>query len=176
MDELSDAAILERARSLANEAVHMVALQRRRLQSEEPEDRAFIFRRWADFQFLIISLRRLRLAGVLAARPKSSRAVIKKAIRKFDDALPDRLRTMRNVGEHIDEYAIEKGRDRRVSRRQLQVGTFDDATFEWLGGNLNADDALVAAEALYSAIKDARSAENKASKPGRDLGARIPSH
>jgi hypothetical protein len=28
---------------------------------------------------------------------------------------------MRNVGEHIDEYAIEEGRDRNVSRLALQT-------------------------------------------------------
>lgn len=97
MDEPSDAATAERAPSLADEAVHMVALQRRRLQSDEPEDETFIFRRWADFQFLIISLRRLRLAALLAARPETNRAVIEKAISEFDEALPD-LQTMRNVG------------------------------------------------------------------------------
>lgn len=154
MDKPSDGATLERAHSLANEAIHMVALQRRRLQSDAPEDEAFIFRRWADFQFLIVSLRRLRRAGVLATKPEASRPTIKRAIGAFDEALPH-LHKMRNVGEHVDEYAIEKGHDRSVSRRALQVGRFDSTTLEWLGGDLNADDALVAAESLYRAIKDA---------------------
>lgn len=152
MDEPSDAATAERARSFADEAVHMVALQRRRLQSNEPEDETFIFRRWADFQFLIIGLRRLRLAALLAARPETNRAVIEKAISEFDEALPD-LPTMRNVGEHIDEYAIEKGRDRNVDRRALQAGSFGKVTLDWLGGRLDADAALAAAEALHRAIK-----------------------
>ncbi|MGC1165837.1 MAG: hypothetical protein WA862_07010 [Solirubrobacterales bacterium] len=157
MDQPSDAATLERAHSLANEAVHMVALQRRRLQSEEPEDQAFIFRRWADFQFLVISLRRLRLAGLLAAKHEVSRAAIRSAIREFDESLPD-LQKMRNVGEHIDDYAFEGGRDRSVDRRALQVGSFDSTTLEWLGERLNVDEALAAAENLYRAIKDALSA------------------
>lgn len=152
MDEPSDAATAERARSLADEAVHMVALQRRRLQSDEPEDETFMFRRWADFQFLIISLRRLRLAALLAERPETNRAVIEKAISEFDEALPD-LQTMRNVGEHIDEYAIEKGRDRNVDRRALQAGSLGKVTLDWLGVRLDADAALAAAEALHRAIK-----------------------
>lgn len=102
--------MIERAHSLANEAVHMVALQHRRLQSNEPEDETFIFRRWADFQFLIVSLRRLRLTALLAARSEANRAAIESAISEFDEALPD-LRKMRNVGEHLDEYAIEDGRE-----------------------------------------------------------------
>jgi hypothetical protein len=163
MDTPSDAAIVEWAHSLANEAIHMVALQRRRLQSEEPEDETFVFRRWADFQFFIVSLRRLRQAAHLAARPKASRAAIESAISEFDAAMPDRekkrnvIQKMRNVGEHIDEYAVERGRDRSVGRRTLQVGTFDATTLEWLGERLDADDALVAAERLFEAIKDARS-------------------
>jgi hypothetical protein len=152
MDEPSDAATAERARSLANEAVHMVALQRRRLQSDEPKDETFIFRRWADFQFLIVSLRRLRLAALLAARPETNRAAIEKAISEFDEALPN-LQKMRNVGEHIDEYAIEKGRDRSVDRRALQAGSFGKVTLDWLGGRLDADAALATAEALHRAIK-----------------------
>ena len=154
MDTPSETANIDRAHSLANEAVHMVALQRRRLQSEEPEDEAFVMRRWADFQFFIVSLRRLRQAALLAARPKASRARIKSAISEFDEALPG-LRKMRNVGEHVDEYAVERGRDRSVGRQALQVGTFDATTLEWLGERLDADDALAAAERLYDAIKDA---------------------
>ncbi len=130
----------------------MVALQRRRLQSNEPEDETFIFRRWADFQFLIVSLRRLRLAALLATSSETNRVAIESAIGEFDEALPD-LRKMRNVGEHIDEYAIEEGRDRSVSRLALQAGSFDTVTLDWLGGRLDADEALVAAEALHGAIK-----------------------
>lgn len=152
----SVATTIERAHSLANEAIHMVALQRRRLQSEEPEDETFVFRRWADFQFFIVSLRRLRQAALLAARPRASKTAIESAISQFDESLPG-LWEMRNVGEHVDEYAVERGRDRNVSRRTLQVGTFDTTTLKWLGERLDADDALAAAERLYGAIKDARS-------------------
>lgn len=60
-DEI-DAAALERAKSLANWACYTIALQRRRLQSGEPEDETFIFRWWADLEFLVVTLRRLRRA------------------------------------------------------------------------------------------------------------------
>jgi hypothetical protein len=46
----SHAATYERARRLANLAVWTVALQKRRLKTNEPEDAEFLFRRWADFQ------------------------------------------------------------------------------------------------------------------------------
>lgn len=156
MDTPSDAATIERAHNLASEAIHMVVLQRRRLQSAKSEDETFILRPWADFQFFIVSLRRLRQAALLAARPSASKAAIESAISEFDESLPG-LRKMRNVGEHVDEYAVERGRDRSVSRRALQGGTFNATTLEWLGERLDTDEALAVAERLYGAIKDARS-------------------
>jgi len=42
-----------------------------------------------------------------------------------------------------------------VSRLALQAGSFDNVALDWLGGRLDADEALVAAEALHSAIKAA---------------------
>ncbi len=89
MDTPSPAATIERAHSLANEAIHMVALQRRRLQSEEPEDEIFVFRRWADFQFFIVSLRRLRQAALLAAHLKATETAIEDAIRESMKPCPD---------------------------------------------------------------------------------------
>jgi hypothetical protein len=148
----SEAASIERARSLANEAMHMVSLQRRRIRSQEPEDETFAFRWWTDFQFLVISLWRLRSAAVLAIRSHSAPSPLKTALGAFDQALPD-LRRMRNVGEHADEYALDRGRDRAVDRRHLQAGAFDGTTFLWLRGRLNLDQALVAAENLYRAIR-----------------------
>jgi hypothetical protein len=152
--EPTDAAIIERAQSFANEAMHTIVLQRRRLHSEEPEDATFVFRYWADLQFLITSLRRLRRAAELAAKPERYRRRIKLAIQVFDDELPD-LRKMRNVGEHLDEYAVDRGLNRRIDRRDLQAGNWDGTTFEWLGGALNIEEAVAAAERLYEAVRDA---------------------
>lgn len=132
----------------------MVALQHRRVGSTEPEDEAFTFRWWGDLQFLIISLGRLRTAAKLAAKPALSRDAMKTAISVFDAAVPD-LQRMRNVGEHFDQYAVEAGHDRSVSRRYLQAGAFDGTTLLWLSGSLSIDDALVASEQLYAALKEA---------------------
>lgn len=62
---------------------------------------------------------------------------------------------MRNVGEHIDAFAIDKGQDRTVSRLQLQVGQMDERTIHWLGEQLDSDVALVAAQKLFDAIRAA---------------------
>lgn len=149
-----DAAILERAKSLCNRAVFTIALQRRRLRSVEPEDDTFIFRKWADFEFLIVALRRLRRAAGLAARPSHLRPAIEAATAEFDAALPG-LVTMRDVGEHIDDYALKAPtrHHRNVIPGQLQVGSLDETVFDWLGHQLDTDVALAAAEKLFSAVR-----------------------
>jgi hypothetical protein len=45
-----DGAILEQARSFANEAMSAVALPRRRIRSSESEEEAFVSRIWTDLQ------------------------------------------------------------------------------------------------------------------------------
>jgi hypothetical protein len=151
-----DAAILERAKSLSNRACFTVALQRRRLRSTEPEDNTFIFRWWADLVFLVVALRRLRRAAQLATRISNTRAAaaVIAALTDFDATLPG-LATMRNVGEHIDDYALnaQKRHHHDVNSGQLQVGSWDGTVFDWLGHQLDIDVALAAAEKLFYAVK-----------------------
>jgi hypothetical protein len=144
---------LERARSLANEAMFTVSLQCRRIRSKEPEDDVFVMRWWADLQFLIVALRRLRRAAELAIRVEPVKDVLSLALRTFDDALPQ-LAIMRKVGEHIDDYALDssKRRHKNVGRGLLQVGSWDGDTYHWLGKSLNIDAAHEAAYRLFSAI------------------------
>ena len=151
----SDGAILERAKSLCNDACFTVALQHRRLRTTEPEDEIFVFRWWADLQFLIVALRRLRRSAQLAARVPSVSEKLKIAIREFDKTLPN-LAKMRNVGEHIDDYALDSPKRHHpdVNRRQLQVGAWDGKIFSWVG-DLDIDVALGAAEELFEAVKQA---------------------
>lgn len=119
---LSDTAMIERAWSLMNESMRAIDLQRRRLRSSEPEDADFIFRWWVDLQFLIVALRRLRRSAELATRVSTAKSIIADAIEQFDRELP-MLQKMRNVGEHIDDYAVdsEKRRHKDVERFSLQV-------------------------------------------------------
>ncbi len=144
----SEAAILERMLSLCNEACFTVALQRRRLRTVEPEDAKFVFRWWADLQFLIVALRRLRRSAALGVRIPSVSERVTRAIDAFDKMLPD-LAKMRNIGEHVDDYAVDapKRRYADVDRKQLQVGTWDGTVYRWIG-ELNVDVAHEAAEQL----------------------------
>jgi hypothetical protein len=129
-----------------------VALQRRRLNSTEPEDKEFVFRTWADFQFLIVALNRLRRAARLAARLPALTSSVGVALSDFDADLPW-LKTLRNIAEHIDDYAIERGRNRNIDRRALEVSTTDGETWTWLDCEVNVKQAFEASARLFEAIK-----------------------
>jgi hypothetical protein len=146
---------LERARSLTNEACFTVALQHRRLLSEEPEDRVFIMRRWADFHFLIVALQRLRRAAMAARNIPDIRGVeVANALAEFDSKLPQ-IKVMRDMAEHIDDYSLDRGRMKSISRKQLQVGMMNGRKVYWLDEEVDLDLALRAAEGLTLAVRKA---------------------
>ena len=141
---------LEMARGLALDAVLSVDLQKRRVYDETP-DPFYAGRWWADVQFLIIALRRLRLAAEFGAKADSS---IKRAVKDFRKNIPD-LDRFRNVGEHMDHYAAGFGKDQTVDRRQVLEGSLDVPVYRWLDRELNIDHARDEAEKLWIAVSDA---------------------
>jgi hypothetical protein len=153
------AATYERARRRANIAVWTIHLQCRRLTSAEPEDGEFLFRKWADFDFLVVALSRLRRAAALATRVPEVAPRLTPALARFDSALPF-LKTMRDVAEHFDDYAVDRGRKSEIHRTELEVSgmSMDGTTLEWLGGSLNIEEASAASDNLFAQIKEAASA------------------
>ena len=164
----TDAQTLGRAARLAGNAIFAVRLQLARLRksridptSDEVDDA--ILRRWADSEFLIIALWRLRTVAQIAASVGAAKEIIGGAITKFDQQLPD-LQTMRHVSQHLDDYATDHPRRRQrmpgsavlIGRRLLEVAGLGDEEFQWLRGRLNFADAEAAANALYSAILKTR--------------------
>jgi len=81
-------ATYERSRRLANFALWSIDLQCRRLGLPEPGDHDFVFRKLADWDFLIIALTRLRRAALLASTIQETKQIITTAILNFDNALP----------------------------------------------------------------------------------------
>lgn len=149
---------IERALRFASESMRGIDLQVRRIRSSEPEDEEWIFRIWMDFQLLVVLLWRLRLA----ARMVHSDELIA-AVDAFDREIPD-LRLMRNVAQHLDEYADDSPKRRhnladgskRVGRRHLEVPRWSGDQFEWLGGKINVSHARTAAARLFVAIRNQR--------------------
>lgn len=151
----SEGAILERSFSFCNEAMHTISLQVRRLQSTEPEDSQFIFRKWADLRFLILSLDRLYKSSGIALNVKSISNDVKKARDEFQKSMPF-LKNLRDVGEHFDSYSMDNGRLKNISRGDLQVGTWkrDGTWFNWLGEEINVIECENAAIILFQRILD----------------------
>jgi len=143
----------ERARRLANFWMWTIRLQCRRIQSGESEDKEFLFRKWADFDFLIVALSRLRRTAVLATSAHTIEPQIKKAIEEFDLTLPD-LKTMRDTAEHIDDYATDSGRKKEISRKMLEGSKLSATKLEWLGVELDTVVAMSASEKLFKAIQE----------------------
>ena len=158
----TDLQTLERSVRFAREAVRGVELQLRRVRGVEPEDDEWLFRVWTDIQFLITALWQLRLAARLAASTDLAADVATRALNRFDDRLPD-LATMRHVAQHLDAYAVDdpNRRQRRpngvalVGRRSLEVGSWSDERFIWLGGSLDVGAAETESRLLYSALRTA---------------------
>jgi len=67
------------------------------------------------------------------------------------------LKRMRDIAEHIDEYAVDAPRrhDNNVDRMMLGRGEWDGTTFHWLDVQLNIDVARSAAEQLLADLKPA---------------------
>ncbi|WP_157746184.1 hypothetical protein [Mycobacterium marseillense] len=114
-----------------------------------------------DIEFLISSLWKMRLAGNLAL---SVTAQSWTALHDFDVAVPN-LKLMRDVMQHLDEYGRDgDGRRHRNPRSSQLIGrrylhsqmSFDDHSFNWLGGALDFDQAHNASLQLLSALREAR--------------------
>jgi hypothetical protein len=150
------AATYERAKRLANLSLWTIELQCRRIRSSEPEDSVFVFRKWADFDFLIVALTRLRRAAKLAAHIPEIQPALSTALHEFDSALPH-LKTLRDVAEHIDDYAVDSGRERSIRRQWLEVSSIsmEGPTLKWLRHQLNSEEALRAGQKLFRAIQEA---------------------
>jgi hypothetical protein len=157
----SDEATLERCCRMADIELQAALLQRRRLRTSEPEDDDFVLRWWADLQFFILTLWRLRRAASLLRSTCHWSNAVRSALASFDEATPS-LRIMRNVGEHADAYAVDSPQrhEKGVDRQQLEAAGWNGQIFGWLqktDGNyhtLNVDAALDAADALHRAIRD----------------------
>ena len=100
-------------------------------------------------------MQRLKRGAELAGAVPAQRSAVRSAISTFEKAVPE-LERFRNVGEHIDAYALGQGFDASVKWRSLQVGGWDGTTFEWLDTKLDAEAALKAGRELVGEVEWAR--------------------
>ena len=154
-DHISDEAILERSFSFCNEAMHTISLQIRRLQTTEPEDSKFLHRQWADLRFLVLSLDRLYKAAGIASNIQKISNDVEKAREEFQKTMPF-LKKIRDVGEHFDSYSMDNGYRKNISRKELQVGTWNSegTYFEYLGEEIDTIKCKEAAIDLFKTMRD----------------------
>lgn len=147
-DSQKDYVKLERAKSLATEAISTIALQCRRFKSQEPEDGTFLFRREVDIRFLILAMHQLYKVAELANEDSSNVNNIQSFIHAYDREYPN-LRFVRNVIMHIDEYIVGKGKNPEYSKDKILVSSIKDTKFDWLGQTYDVDVVLKSSESFY---------------------------
>jgi len=158
--EITPAAVVERAKSMANQWMWAVSLQHARITSPRPQDNAFHpfgidgFHE-ADVHFFVVALRRLRTVATTLEHAPPQWDSVRSAIHSFDARLPW-LKRLRDVFEHLEDYAVDSNHRRsNTSRREIQVWSASENGMQWLGYDIDWNQALSAAQDLYAAIKTA---------------------
>ncbi|MBL0350205.1 MAG: hypothetical protein IPP68_07515 [Elusimicrobia bacterium] len=158
--DLSEAAIVERSRSLGNSWMFAVGLEHARITKPRPQDKAFhpfdtdSFNE-ADVHFLAIALRRLRTVASTLEHVPPVWDSIRNAIQIFDEKLPW-IKHVRDVFEHLVDYAVDSNlRRTKTSRRELQVWASSETGMQWMGYDIDWKVGLLAANDLFNAIKAA---------------------
>jgi hypothetical protein len=171
--DLTPAAVVERGRSMANQWMWAVTLQHDRIRNPRPQDKAFHpFRvdgfNEVDVHFLVIALRRLRTVATTFEHAPEQWESVRSATCTFDKKLPW-LKRLRDVFEHLEDYAVDANHRRSATtRRELQVWSGGEDSIQWLGYDVDWNQALSAAEDLYGAVKTAF--DSLASQGGRPIG------
>jgi len=109
----------------------------------------------ADLHFLVIALRRLRTTATTLEHAPQLWETVRYTIDAFDARLPW-LKRVRDVFEHLEDYAVDSNlRRSSTSRRELQVWSRHEDGLDWLGYDIDWNEAHVAAKELYAAVKSA---------------------
>lgn len=153
MDEEKVVSLYEDMRHLANVAVWAVDLQIKRLETNEPEFADFPFQPLVDFHFLVTALTRLQEIAEALKAIEDMEPVMEKAIESFEKEVPG-LRDIRNVLEHIGEYARGAGHDQDVQYGEMFTVVLDSDCIQWLGYELRPRAALSASDTLFHVIKE----------------------
>jgi hypothetical protein len=163
-NDVEEAAVVERAKSMANDWMRAVSLQHDRIANPRSNDQPFhpfgmdTFHE-ADVHFLVITLVRLRRVATTLVFVPNQWGAVKSAIEKFDRELPW-LKRLRDVFEHLEDYAVDSNlRQSSVSRRELQVWSANVEGIIWLDYNINWNQTLLAATELHASVVTAYKAE-----------------
>lgn len=133
----SDGHVLEVSKSQANQWIKAMELSRRRVLDQSSDDLfgEAVQRVEVEIHFFLVALLRFYRSLVLALSKLPNNSQLEQRVAKFHEYLGIK-RTMRNVGEHFDDYLVGRGRDQSVDTRGLQVWSLElsdeNARFDWL--------------------------------------------
>ncbi len=154
-------AVYEDARILANFYVHAVAMQISRVRQEVSASDQFAMRPFVDFEFLLVTLVRLKRAACAIRKIPCAREAMQQAIKEYDKRLPA-LKNLRDITEHYDAYLLKKGQISRADREGLLAKTIREGlltktmspeSVDWMGYRMNLSESMAAAETLFQKIK-----------------------
>ncbi len=151
--------IIEMSWSFATEWIKAIHMFEYRLLHNLPEDRLFehkAFRDDIDFHCFLILCRRLERAIIMAYNMWGNTAE-KKRLKEVLGIFKTKtlyLAVLRNVGEHFDDYLLQKGRDKSIDSRDLRIYSLEFKKskvykVKWLNYEINLHQGVEAADALY---------------------------
>lgn len=131
-----------RLRRLASFQMWTLKLQLTRIKVDNPFDEAFPLRIYADFYFMISTLKEYYNTGKQIEKllPKSSKVEV--ALHDLYNCIPE-LKVYRNVLQHMDEYVIGEGRKQSIDPAQLETSIIEGTKLYWLGNGLNTNNGRV---------------------------------
>ena len=151
LDEEQVVANYEELRHYANKAVWTIHLQIERLREPVGDDDPFVLRPISEFEWLVIQLD--RLLSVARRVSKLSGGAQDEAITLFEDTIP-KLRDVRNVVAHIDEYAVGRGNKAEPKPGTLACHLMGQDTFNFAGFPFNLNVVAEVSDKLFDAIKE----------------------
>lgn len=151
--------IIEMSWSFATEWIRGIHMFEYRLLHDLPEDKIFehkLFRDDVDLHCFLTSCCRLERAVTMAYGVWDNvkeKQKLKEAIEIFKKETPYSS-VLRNVGEHFDDYLLQRGKDKSIDSRGLRIYSVEfekGKTYEadWLNYKINLYQAVKAADALY---------------------------
>lgn len=153
-----DFILFEKAIRLATTILFSIELQYERMQTNGSKDISIASQiKWIDFQFFIIALNRLEKVACLLKSIHIIKSKIKLAIKEFNKSIPD-LKTIRNIIEHLEEYAKgsgnlnKNGEEEIISRHGIENHSILGSKWSWLEYKIDIDISFEASKKLYSTI------------------------
>lgn len=144
---------IQKAVSFATAELGAMRLQSKRLQAATAGTDDVSSQSWSDAQFFLVALTRFKHSVQVATSfdgfiPSSE---LFEAQRELDASAPE-LKLMRDVGEHLEDYAAGSGRKDEARDDEIHTAVVTAHSFNWIGREVKFRAAISAAEKVIQAL------------------------